>query len=288
MPLYKYISNRVLTLVENILLGEKLSEYHTGYRAFSRIVLETLPLERNSDDFLFDNQMLAQALYFGFRVGEISCPAKYFPEASSINFRAAWWAGRPQDGGLPPQPNWGAVAQPDLRVGRCPPGGPAERRVPRPRPADDRRVFGADAGRPSSGVRVAVAGGRRRHLIVFWRHRTTTSGLGRQPCMRQPSCRRGFLAGIRWASPRCAWQLASADWVSPLADVTLFVPDRVDRSEPPAARHQWRIAVRGAALMTGATWRKRHRGCCSPSTAACGSVAWVGERKDVLVASSGC
>jgi glycosyltransferase involved in cell wall biosynthesis len=87
MPTYKYVSNRILTLLQNILLREKLSEYHTGYRAYSRRVLEALPLLANSDDFLFDNQMLAQALYFGFRVGEISCPANYFPEASSINFR---------------------------------------------------------------------------------------------------------------------------------------------------------------------------------------------------------
>ncbi len=87
MPLYKYISNRFLTLFENIMLKEKVSEYHTGYRAFSRKVLETLPLEENSDDFIFDNQMLAQAVYLGFRIGEISCPTKYFTEASSINFR---------------------------------------------------------------------------------------------------------------------------------------------------------------------------------------------------------
>jgi glycosyltransferase involved in cell wall biosynthesis len=86
MPLYKYISNRFLTLFENIMLGQKLSEYHTGYRAWSRAVLEKLPLQRNSDDFVFDNQMLAQCAYFGFRIGEISCPTKYFPEASSINF----------------------------------------------------------------------------------------------------------------------------------------------------------------------------------------------------------
>lgn len=86
MPLYKYISNRVLTLIQNILLNMKLSEYHTGYRTFSRKVLETLPLHLNSDDFVFDNQMLAQAIYWGFRTGEISCPAHYFPEASSINF----------------------------------------------------------------------------------------------------------------------------------------------------------------------------------------------------------
>lgn len=85
MPLYKYVSNRFLTLVQNLLLSKKLSEYHTGYRAFSREVLETLPLDRNSNDFIFDNQMLAQAIYHGFHIGEISCPTKYFPEASSIN-----------------------------------------------------------------------------------------------------------------------------------------------------------------------------------------------------------
>lgn len=87
MPLYKYVSNRFLTLAENLLLKEKLSEYHTGYRAFSREVLEKLPLLENSDDFVFDNQMLAQVAYFGFRIGEISCPTKYFTEASSINFK---------------------------------------------------------------------------------------------------------------------------------------------------------------------------------------------------------
>jgi hypothetical protein len=87
MPYYKYIANRVLTAWQNMVLGAKLSEYHTGYRAFSRHVLETLPLLENSDDFVFDNQMLTQCLYFGFRVGEVSCPTRYFPEASSINFR---------------------------------------------------------------------------------------------------------------------------------------------------------------------------------------------------------
>lgn len=87
MPLYKYVANRILTLFENLALGVKLSEYHTGYRAFSREVLETLPLGENSDDFVFDNEMLAQAVYFRFRIGEISCPAKYFADASSINFR---------------------------------------------------------------------------------------------------------------------------------------------------------------------------------------------------------
>jgi len=87
MPLYKYIANRFLTLFENLLLGHKLSEYHTGYRAFSREVLERLPLEKNSNDFVFDNQMLAQLIWFGYRIGEVSCPTKYFPEASSINLR---------------------------------------------------------------------------------------------------------------------------------------------------------------------------------------------------------
>lgn len=86
MPLYKYISNRLLTFIQNLIIGYKLSEYHTGYRAFSRKVLETLPLEENFDDFLFDNQILAQSVYNNFEIGEISCPTKYFPEASSINF----------------------------------------------------------------------------------------------------------------------------------------------------------------------------------------------------------
>ncbi len=87
MPLYKYISNRLLTAFQNLFLGVKLSEYHTGFRAFSRQLLETLPLLENSDDFVFDNQIIAQAVMFGFKIGEISCPTKYFKEASSINFR---------------------------------------------------------------------------------------------------------------------------------------------------------------------------------------------------------
>jgi len=87
MPFYKYVSNRLLTAFENMFLRVKLSEYHTGYRAFSRKVLLDLPLLENSDDFVFDNQMLAQCVYFGFRIGEVSCPTKYFDEASSINFR---------------------------------------------------------------------------------------------------------------------------------------------------------------------------------------------------------
>jgi glycosyltransferase involved in cell wall biosynthesis len=86
MPLYKYIANRLLTAFQNLFLGVKLSEYHTGFRAFSRPLLEALPLVENSDDFVFDNQMIAQAVMFGFRIGEISCPTKYFEEASSINF----------------------------------------------------------------------------------------------------------------------------------------------------------------------------------------------------------
>jgi len=87
MPLYKYVANRLLTAFENLFLGVKLSEYHTGYRAFSRKVLTDLPLLENSDDFVFDNQMLAQCVHFGFHIGEVSCPTKYFEEASSINFR---------------------------------------------------------------------------------------------------------------------------------------------------------------------------------------------------------
>jgi glycosyltransferase involved in cell wall biosynthesis len=89
MPWWKYVSNRLLTFIENLLLGAKLSEYHTGYRAFSRALLERLPLEENSDDFIFDNQILAQVIGLGSPVGEISCPTRYFPEASSIGFRAS-------------------------------------------------------------------------------------------------------------------------------------------------------------------------------------------------------
>ena len=86
MPLYKYVANRLLTAIQNLLLNYKLSEYHTGYRAFDRRVLEELPLEENSDDFVFDNEVLAQAVYFKYRIGEVSCPARYFAEASSIGF----------------------------------------------------------------------------------------------------------------------------------------------------------------------------------------------------------
>jgi len=87
MPLYKYVANRALTAAENLLISQKLSEYHTGYRAFSRRVLESLPLDENDDDFVFDNQILVQATYFGFSIAEVTCPTCYFDEASSINFR---------------------------------------------------------------------------------------------------------------------------------------------------------------------------------------------------------
>ena len=87
MPIYKYIANRLLTAFQNVFLGAKLSEYHTGFRAFSRELLQTLPLLENSDDFVFDNQMIAQSVMFNFRIGEISCPTRYFEEASSINFK---------------------------------------------------------------------------------------------------------------------------------------------------------------------------------------------------------
>ncbi|HXH20282.1 MAG TPA: hypothetical protein VNJ07_14495, partial [Chitinophagales bacterium] len=87
MPLYKYVFNRLLTLFQNILIGQKLSEYHTGYRAFSRKVIESINIEANSDDFVFDNQMLSQIFMAGFQIAEVTCPTKYFAEASSINFR---------------------------------------------------------------------------------------------------------------------------------------------------------------------------------------------------------
>lgn len=86
MPFYKFVANRFLTFVQNFLLWQRLSEYHTGFRAFRREIIEKLPLEDNSDDFVFDNEMIVQAIFFGYRVGEISCPSRYFPEASSINF----------------------------------------------------------------------------------------------------------------------------------------------------------------------------------------------------------
>ncbi len=87
MPKYKYVANRTLTFLQNVLVNEKLSEYHTGYRAFSRAVLENIPFHSNSDDFVFDNQMLSQIIYAGYPIAEVTCPTKYFPEASSINFQ---------------------------------------------------------------------------------------------------------------------------------------------------------------------------------------------------------
>jgi glycosyltransferase involved in cell wall biosynthesis len=87
MPLYKYIFNRILTLTQNLLINQKLSEYHTGYRAFSKEVIQKINYQANSDDFVFDNQMISQIFYAGFEIAEVTCPTKYFPEASSINFR---------------------------------------------------------------------------------------------------------------------------------------------------------------------------------------------------------
>jgi len=87
MPIYKYIANRLLTFIQNLLVGHKLSEYHTGYRAFRKEVFKQIPYESNSNDFIFDNQLLSQIIYHNFRIGEISCPTKYFPESSSINFK---------------------------------------------------------------------------------------------------------------------------------------------------------------------------------------------------------
>jgi glycosyltransferase involved in cell wall biosynthesis len=89
MPIWKYVANRFLTVFENFFFGSTLSEYHTGYRAFSREILERLPLDRNSNDFVFDNEMLGQILWFGFKIGEVSCPTKYHPEASSVNLKTS-------------------------------------------------------------------------------------------------------------------------------------------------------------------------------------------------------
>lgn len=87
MPMYKYVSNRFLTFFQNVMMGQKLAEYHTGYRAFSKEILERLPLHKNSDDFVFDNEMLGQIAYAGYEMGEVTCPTKYFDDASSINFK---------------------------------------------------------------------------------------------------------------------------------------------------------------------------------------------------------
>lgn len=111
MPVYKYVANRFLTLVENLILGQKLSEYHTGYRAFSRRLLLELPLEENDDDFIFDNQMLVQAVEFGFRIGEVTCPTRYEPDSSSINFSRSvkYGLGVLQTATLARLKRWGAV-----------------------------------------------------------------------------------------------------------------------------------------------------------------------------------
>ena len=114
MPLYKYAGNRVLTLAENLLVGRKLSEYHTGFRAFRREVLETLPLQANSDDFVFDNQVICQAIWNGFSIGEVSSPCRYFPEASSIGFGASlrYGAGVLRTGLTYRLARWGIVRSP--------------------------------------------------------------------------------------------------------------------------------------------------------------------------------
>lgn len=115
MPVYKYVANRFLTLVENLILGQKLSEYHTGYRAFSRRLLLELPLEENDDDFIFDNQMLVQAVEFGFRIGEVTCPTRYAPDSSSISFKRStkYGLGVLQTAMLARLKRWG-VAAPDF------------------------------------------------------------------------------------------------------------------------------------------------------------------------------
>ncbi len=130
MPLYKYLGNRLLTLAENLLVGRKLSEYHSGYRAFTRRVLEALPLEENANGFVFDNQMLCQAIYFGFSVGEISSPCRYFPEASSIGPLASvrYGLGVLATGLLFRLSRWGLVRSPvfDPEGAKLRPGGTAE------------------------------------------------------------------------------------------------------------------------------------------------------------------
>jgi len=126
MPVYKYVSNRLLTAFQNLFLGVKLSEYHTGFRAFSRELLEALPILENSFDFVFDNQMIAQAVMFGFRIGEISCPTKYFKEASSINFKRSVQYGLGVLG-----TTLGFVAH-KLRIRRSPLYGAAGRKITQP------------------------------------------------------------------------------------------------------------------------------------------------------------
>ncbi len=139
MPVWRYVANRFLTATENILLSYKLAEYHTGYRAFSRKLLETLPLEENSDDFVFDNQMLAQAIWFGFRIGEISCPVRYFTEASSINFRRSvkYGLGVLATAAEYRLASWRLTSSTRFpsRGRRLSPRSPSEASIPEPRPA---------------------------------------------------------------------------------------------------------------------------------------------------------
>jgi glycosyltransferase involved in cell wall biosynthesis len=153
MPVYKYVANRFLTVTENLLIGEKLSEYHTGYRAFSRRLLLELPLNENDDDFVFDNQMLVQAVYFGFKIAEVTCPTLYFEEASSINFRRSVKYGM---GVL------GAAMQ--FRLARLGLQVPAflrqnGRRLEDPRQAPPSDARGPDAPRRRAGDRAAQGGG---------------------------------------------------------------------------------------------------------------------------------
>ena len=125
MPRWKYVANRLLTLAENVLVGAKLSEYHTGYRAFSRRVLETLPLDGNSEDFVFDNQMLVQTVWFGFTVAEVSCPTRYNADASSIDFRRSvrYGLGCLATGLAFRLARWGLLRSPIFPRGRGGPGG---------------------------------------------------------------------------------------------------------------------------------------------------------------------
>jgi len=140
MPVWKYVANRFLTATENLLLGYKLAEYHTGYRAFSRKFLESLPLEENSDDFVFDNQIIAQGLWFGFDIGEITCPARYFEDASSINFTRSVKYGF---GVLGTGLEYRLAKLKLLRPRRFSKDG---RRLPRPAPAQCRRPAAAEGG----------------------------------------------------------------------------------------------------------------------------------------------
>lgn len=161
MPRYKYIANRLLTGFQNLLMGGKLSEYHTGYRAWSRRVLEQLPLAGCSDDFLFDNQMIALAMWEGFRVGEISCPTKYFPEASSINFRrsCAYGVGVLRTALSYRLSRWGVIKSP-LFTGE----GREDRQLP-PVPAVPSMTIVEPVARDRTGTPSRPARSRRRELV---------------------------------------------------------------------------------------------------------------------------